>query len=72
MKRIYIVSRYIGVSNDLNRFHFIGYVDGVRIMKVLVRGGGFNLNCDYVLALENIRSHEGVLYGNLVKSKIIF
>ena len=71
-KTVYIVSRYINSNHHDNYFHFVGYFNGVRINKIVVRGGNFELGEDYVLALNKVKCKSSILYGKLVKSKKLF
>ena len=71
-KMIYIVSRFEGRERDFNCFHFIGYFNGVRIKKIYVRNGYFMIDEEYILAIEKPVIREGVLFGELVKSKLLF
>ncbi len=69
---IYIVSRYLGHKDGVNRFHFIGYFDGVRISRVMVKGGEFEKGEDYVLAISEVQTQDTTLFGVLIKSKKLF
>ena len=69
---IYIVSRYLGEEKGKSKFHFIGYYNGLRITRVLVKGGLFEQKEDYVLAIKDIRCHKNTLYGSLIKQKKLF
>lgn len=69
---VYIVSRFQSNLNGNNVFHFIGYFNGVRINKIVVDGGSFEKNEDYVLAINQVNCKNGILYGNLIKSKKLF
>ncbi|MFT6630777.1 MAG: hypothetical protein ACJAS4_000719 [Bacteriovoracaceae bacterium] len=71
-KTVYIVSRYINSYHHDHYFHFVGYFNGVRINKIVVRGGNFELGEDYVLALNKVKCKSSILYGKLVKSKKLF
>jgi hypothetical protein len=71
-KRIFVVSRFLKVTNNKNEFHFIGYFNGVRIKRIIVQGGEFDIGEDYVLALNNLRIKESILRGDLEKSKRLF
>jgi hypothetical protein len=72
MKNIYLISKFIGVSHGFNKFDFTGYFGGIRIKKILVKGGSFEKNEDYVLLLEEMTNLESTLYSKLIKSKKIF
>ena len=72
MKSIYLISKFVGVSQGLNKFHFIGYFSGSRISKVFVKGGDFERNEDYVLLLTDIKNKDSTLYSKLIRSKKIF
>lgn len=71
-KKIYVISRNIGKSGEYFLFHFIGYYNGVRITEIKVKGGEFELGEDYVLAIKQIICLDGILFGELVKSKKLF
>jgi len=69
MKKIFIISMFEGNEKTYKRFHFIGFYQGHRINKILVRGGEFQKNRAYVLALCCIEIRGEVLIGECVKSK---
>ena len=71
MNKIYIVSRYLGIFDGVNRFHFIGYFKGKRIQRVEVQGGEFESDCDYVLAVTDSYIRGLTMHSILIKSKKI-
>lgn len=61
--------------NELNQssvFHFIGYFQGKKIKKIMVKGGKFIKGEDYILALTNVSYDKNILYGDLIKCKKLF
>ena len=72
MKRVFIVSRFLKEKEQASVFHFVGYFQGKKIKKIIVRGGKFIKDEDYVLALTNISYKEDTLYGDLIKCKKLF
>ena len=72
MKRIYIVSRCVKIKQTFNEFHFIGFFNGVRIKKIRVLNQQFEINEDYVLAIEDYYIEDNTLYGKCVKLKKLF
>jgi hypothetical protein len=71
MESMYIITKFVGVSHGINRFHFIGYFSGVRINKILISGGDFERGNDYVLLISEMKNIESTLYAKLIKSKKI-
>ncbi|MBT4792745.1 MAG: hypothetical protein HON90_14315 [Halobacteriovoraceae bacterium] len=71
-KRIYVVSKFLKYRQGVGHFHFIGYFKGVYVRKILITGGDFIENEDYVLAIKDVVCHEEYLSGTLVKSKQLF
>ncbi len=69
---VYIVSRFLNTLKGQNSFHFMGYFNGMRIKKIVVCGGEFKKNEDYVLAIKDVYCEKNIMYGNLVKSKKLF
>jgi len=72
MKKVFIISLYEGTEKNLHRFHFRGFYQGIKIRKILVRGGNFEKNQAYVLALCQMKIQGDVLYGECVKFKKLF
>lgn len=71
-KNIFVVSKFLEVAQNMNKFHFRGYFNGQRVNEILVTGGDFEHGEDYVLALNQVKLKEASLYGVLVKSKRLF
>lgn len=71
-KTVYIVSRFLSAYQHDNYFHFVGYFNGVRINKIVVRGGEFEQGEDYVLALKQVKCKRTTLHGKLIRSKKLF
>lgn len=69
MKKVLIISRYLRAKENLNLFHFKGYFHGKKINQIAVKGGLFDKDCDYALALESVVVIDEMLVGDLVKSK---
>lgn len=72
MRKIYLISKYVGMSKGFNKFHFIGYFSGQKIKAVYVKGGSFEINEDYVLLLTNLKNKNTELYSHLVRYKKVF
>ena len=69
MKKVLIISRYQYKKDELNFFHFKGYFKGEKIAQIAVNGGSFERGEDYALALTSVLVVDGILIGELKKSK---
>ena len=72
MHRVYIVSLFEGCEGKMNKFHFIGFYQGIKIKKVFIEDGEFELNEAYIVALSPLEIRGSVLYGKFIKSKKLF
>ena len=72
MKKILLISRFKCQRNTYNIFHFKGYLKGDKIERVLIKGGSFEVNEDYVISLTHVRIKGTTLFGELEKFKKIF
>mgnify|MGYP003682496401 CR=1 FL=1 len=70
--RVFVVSRFEKIKGELNQFHFIGFYKGTYIKKILVEGGKFVINEDYVIAIDVSGLSGTLMYGKHIKSKRLF
>ncbi len=73
MEKVYIVSRCIQKNSDrIFEFNFKGFYKGLKVKEIRTRGASFDVNEDYLVLLSEIKVHDRVLYGRVLKSKKLF
>lgn len=71
-RRFYLISKCLQVKGDYSKCHFRGFYKGVKIKEILLRGQRLNVGEEYILAIDEEKIVEGVLFGKLVKVKVLF